>query len=68
LLQRAAGLPKHTAALHLALCADLAALSLPVSLPVQFAVWMKQNIVAGRPVIGGFRVSGGGYEDYDHIM
>jgi hypothetical protein len=29
---------------------------------------MKQNIVAGRPVIGGFRVSGGGYEDYDHIM
>lgn len=50
--------------LHPACCADPAALSLPV----QFAVWMKQNIVAGRPVIGGFRVNGGGYEDYDHIM
>jgi hypothetical protein len=35
---------------------------------LQFAAWMKQNIIAGRPVIGGFRVSGGGYEDYDHIM
>lgn len=35
---------------------------------LQFAFWMKKNVIAGRPVIGGFRVSGGGYEDYDHIM
>lgn len=58
------GLLMYIEVLHPACCADPAALSLPV----QFAVWMKQNIVAGRPVIGGFRVNGGGYEDYDHIM
>jgi hypothetical protein len=24
--------------------------------------------MAGRPVIGGFRIRGGSYPDYDHIM
>jgi hypothetical protein len=35
---------------------------------VQFALWMKKNVIAGRPVIGGYRVRSGGYPDYDHIM
>jgi len=36
--------------------------------PSSFAAWVKQNVMAGRPVITGVRVRGGGYPDYDHIM
>jgi hypothetical protein len=35
---------------------------------LQFALWIKQNVIAGRPVIAGFRLKYGTYEDYDHIM
>jgi hypothetical protein len=35
---------------------------------LQFALWIKQNVIAGWPVIAGFRLKYGTYADYDHIM
>jgi len=34
----------------------------------QFALWVKQKIVSGQPVIVAMRIKGGTDQDYDHIM
>lgn len=39
-----------------------------VKLAPQFALWVKQKIVSGQPVIVAMRIKGGSYQDYDHIM
>jgi len=36
--------------------------------PDQFALWVKQNVVAGRPVIVATRTRGNYWADYDHII
>jgi hypothetical protein len=49
-------------------CTRVVAVVAPSNAVPQFAQFFKTNVAAGRPVIGGFRVKGGTYPDYDHIM
>jgi len=62
------GLPCCCCCCCFSAAAAAAAAAVLLLLLLQFAAWVKQNVMAGRPVITGVRVRGGGYPDYDHIM